>query len=114
MEVRIESGMEMQTISVLKQLPRNSRTPQSQVSERRDQGFTNHPSTAAWTNSDWSPKMDSFKAPADSRHDLGKSVFWAALTIARVDAFPLRVTVSMTSSRPLVRVMFCCVAKKPS
>ncbi len=102
-EVRIESGIEMQTISVLRQLPRNSRI-MSAVSNAAMLASRTTPCTAARTNSDWSKSWVIFKAGGRVACILGRRSL-TPCTTANVDAPPCRNTVSSDERPPLMRTM---------
>ena len=108
-EVRIESGIEVITTSVLRQLPRNSKI-MTAVRSAAIAPSVSTPAIAARTKSDWSnSSLISIPGGAAARI-VGKSSF-SCLTIVSVEAPPFLMTVSSAERRPSWRTMFVCTAK---
>jgi len=105
-EVRMESGIEMQTITVLRQLPRKSRIIMP-VSTAAMAPSRTTPLMAARTKMDWSKSSLTLRAGGNPARILGSSAL-TLFTTARVDALPLRKTVSSAPRVPLVRTMLVC------
>ena len=102
-ETRIESGIEMQTITVLRQLPRNSRIINPVRNAAVTASFTT-PLMAARTNSDWSNNSRTCSVEGSPARILGMA-FFTLLTTVRVDALPLRRMVNSAPRVPLVLTM---------
>ena len=102
-EVRIDSGMEMQTITVLRQLPRKSRIIRP-VSIAAMTPSRTTPLMAARTKSDWSKSCFTCRVEGRPARILGSAAF-TLLTTSRVEALPLRRTVRRAPLVPLVRTM---------
>ena len=105
-DVKMESGIEMQTITVLRQLPRNSRIIMP-VSIAAITPSRTTPLMAARTNSDWSKSCLTSRAVGKPARILGSRAL-TLLTTARVEALPLRMTVSSAPRVPLARTMLVC------
>jgi hypothetical protein len=105
-DVRIESGMEMQTIRVLRQLPRNSRIIRA--------GKTGGNQRLAQNALDRGADEDRLIASATTFSSgvtlarMPGSAAFTALTMESVDALPFRVTVIRTPRDPLVRTILFC------
>ncbi len=105
-EVRMERGMEMQTIRVLRQLPRKSRIMRP-VRPAAISASRNTPLMEARTKTDWSASAVTFNSGETLARMFGRAAL-TALTMARVEACPLRVMVINTPRDPLVRTMLFC------
>src|SRR6202047_5061462 len=93
-DVRIESGIEMQTINVLRQLPRNSRIIMP-VRPAAISASRTTPSIEARTNTDWSASATTFSSGGTLARILGRAAF-TAFTMDSVDALPFLVIVIRT------------------
>src|SRR6185369_11361109 len=103
--------MEMQTIRVLRQLPRKSRI----ISPVRPAAITASritPAIEARTKTDWSASAVTFSSCVTFARMRGSAAL-TAFTMASVEAFPFRVTVIRTPRAPLVRTILFCT-EKPS
>ena len=105
-DARIESGMEMQTIRVLRQLPRNIRIMRPVRNAALTASRTT-PLMAARTNTDWSNNSRTCSSGVSPASILGR-VFLTLSTTASVEAFPFLNTVSRAPRRPLVRTTLVC------
>ncbi len=107
-EVRIDSGIDVATISVLRHEPRNSRIIRA-VSPAAIAPSLSTPSTAARTNTDWSNRSSIFSSGGSWAWMPGRAAR-TRLTTLRVEApSPLR-TVMSTARRPSRRTMLVCTA----
>ena len=105
-DTRIESGMEMHTITVLRQLPRKTRIIRP-VRNAAVMASRTTPLMAARTNSDWSNNSRTCSSGVIPARIFGIAAF-TLLTTSNVDALPLRSTVSRAPRVPLVRTMAVC------
>ena len=105
-EVRIESGIEMQTIRVLRQLPRNSRIIRP-VRPAAISASRSTPLMEARTKTDWSASSVTFNSGGTFARMRGRAAL-TALTMPSVEALPFRVMVIRTPRDPLVRTMLFC------
>ena len=108
-EVKIESGMEMQTMSVLRQLPMKSRII-SAVRSAAMRASRTTPPMAARTKSDWSKSWVTFSSEGKPARMRGSTAL-TRLTMDKVDASPFFSTVSSAPRRPSWRTMLVCTAK---
>ena len=109
-DVRIESGIEMQTISVLRQLPRNSRIIRP-VRPAAISASRTTPCDRGAHEDRLVGERASPSAPAERWPESCGSAAFTALTIDSVEALPLRVMVISTPREPLVRTMLVCTWK---
>ena len=103
-EVRIERGIEIQTIKVLRQLPRKRRIMMpvriaAMIASRTT------PRMDARTKRDWSKRGFTFNSGVRPARILGRMAL-TLFTTERVDACPFLRTVSNAPRLPLVRTMF--------
>ncbi len=84
---RIDNGMEMVMIRVLRQLPRNSSTI-SAVRQAAVSASVTTPFTAARTNTDWSPVASILAPDGSSSRTLGRRSLMV-LTMLSVEAEPV-------------------------
>ena len=96
-------------ISVLRQLPRNSRII-SAVSAAAITASWITPSTAAWTNTDWSSAVWTSSSEGRPARMRGSSSF-TRRTMSSVDALPYLRMVSSTARWPSRRTMLICGVK---
>ena len=89
MEVRIDSGIDVTTISVLRQDPRNSRII-SPVRQAAIAPSRSTPVMAARTKTLWSNRKSTLRLLRQARLNLGHELAHAASTTASVEALPLR------------------------
>ena len=108
-EVRIDSGMEMQTIIVLRQLPRNNRIIRPVSSAAVAPSLTT-PLMALRTKIDWSNSERTLSSFGNPARIFGSSAFTLS-TMSSVEAWPLRITVSSAPRVPSWRTMLACTAK---
>ena len=107
-DVRIDSGMETATMSVLRQEPRKTRII-SAVSPAAIAPSLMTPSTAARTKTDWSKSNSNFSSGGIWAWMLG-SASRTRSTTSRLDApSPLRMVIS-TARRPSRRTTLVCTA----
>ena len=110
-EARIDSGMVIAMMSVLRQLPRNSST-MAAVSTAASAASATTPLTAALTNSDWSNSgviLMSEGMPCAATGSIARRL----LTMSSVDAPPFLSTDSSTPRTPSCRTTLVC-GEKPS
>ena len=105
-DAKMESGIEMQTITVLRQLPRNIRIMRPVRNAALTASRTT-PSMAARTNTDWSNNCRTRSSEVRLASILGR-VRLTLSTTARVEALPFLNTVSRAPRRPLVRTTLVC------
>ena len=98
-EVRIESGIDTAMISVLRQLPRNSRII-SAVRQAGDHASRTTPSTAARTNSDWSASGSIFSSGGSAGQRCAAASRLTRSTMSSVEALPVFWIVSSTARWP--------------
>ena len=106
MEVRMESGIEIAMISVLRQLPRNSRIMMA-VRQAAMMASRTTPLTAARTNMDWSDNGFDLQFGRKRGGDLRQHIAHCC-TISSVDALPIFITVSSAPRWPSRRTMLVC------
>ncbi len=104
--VRIDSGIETATISVLRHEPRNSRIIKA-VSPAAIAPSFKTPSTAARTNTDWSKSRSSFNSGGNCAWMFGSASRTRLTTLSVEDPSPLRIVIS-TARRPSRRTTFVC------
>src|SRR5579871_1322485 len=103
MEVRMARGIEVQTINVLRQLPRNSKI-MSAVKNAAIPASRSTPYIEARTKIDWSNRGVIFNCGGSVDAMRGRALF-TSLTILSVDALPFFRTVRRAERAPLVRTM---------
>ena len=104
MEVRIDSGIEVMTISVLRQEPRNSRIMSAVRQPAIAPSWTN-PVTAARTKTLWSNRKSTFRLDGRPARIVGIS--WRTWsTTVRVEALPLLRIGRRAECRPSRRTRF--------
>ena len=107
MELRIESGMEMAMMSVLRQLPRKSRIIKAvrlaaMTPSRRT------PTMEALTKMDWSKSSVILRPLGAAAREPGRTSFLIWLTMSSVETEPVFMMVSRAAGLPLARATFCC------
>ena len=102
-EHKIDNGIEVTTIKVLRQLPKNSNII-NEVRPAASNPSLTTPSTAARTNSDWS-MVFSITKPSGVLASICGKAFNTRSTISSVEAPPLFMMVSSAPRRPSLRTM---------
>ncbi len=106
-ELRIDSGMEIAIISVLRQLPRKSKI----INAVRLAAMTpsrRTPMMEALTKIDWSNSSVIFRPFGAAARDPGSTSFLIWLTISSVETEPVFMMVSNAAGLPFARATFCC------
>jgi hypothetical protein len=105
-DARIDSGIEIVMISVLRQLPRNSRMSRP-VSAPAITASRTTPAMAPRTNTDWSLSASIFRLGGSDARICG-SFSLMLLMMSIVDALPVFSTLISTARRPSRRTMLVC------
>ncbi len=105
-EERIDSGMEMAMMRVLRQLPRNSSTIRA-VRAAAIKASVTTPRMAARTNTDWSPVAAMDAPSGTSSRTLGRRSLME-LTMVSVEAEPVFWMDISTARRPSTRTTLVC------
>ena len=108
-EVRIDSGIEIAMMRVLRQLPRNSRIMAAVRQAARIASRTT-PFTAARTNTDWSAIGSILSAGGSAAATCGNASR-TCCTMSRVEAAPTFITVKSDPRMPSRRTMLVCGVK---
>ena len=104
-EVRIASGIEIATVSVLRHDPRNTRI-MSAVRVAEITASRTTPLTEAFTNTDWSNSGSTFRSGGSCAWMPGRAAL-TRCTTSIVEASPFFRTVRSTERRPFTVTTFC-------
>ena len=108
-EDRIESGIEIAMMTVLRQLPRNSKI-MTAVRQAAISASRTTPVMAPRTKTDWSPKRRICRSCGSVLFTYGKSCLIAAMMF-NVEALPIFWIVIRVDRRPSTRTILVCGGK---